>query len=166
MAVRNLDAIARQGQMIAKEKKIERDLRNDNFWKRVSMVQECHADAIDFIDTVKFLQKNGLLNQFEEWMKGKNVRFENYRSLICITCLSAKRESANVGYYPSENAVHFGWNGYGMCESYDIISQNSQNADSFIELRLGTHNYDDGLTMLATRLRPFLNAFFEWVETL
>lgn len=166
MAVRNLNGIVRQGRMIAQENKNARDLRNDNFWKRVSMVQECMKDAIDFIDTVKFLEENGLRDQFEEWMKGKNVRFESYRGLICVTCLSNKKESANVGYYPQANSVHFGWNGCGMCESYHIVSKVSSDADYFINQRLSKRNYDEGLTMLATRLRPFLNAFFEWVDTI
>jgi len=166
MAIRNVNGIARQGRMIAQEHQNARDLREGNFWNRVSMVQECMKDAIDFIDTVKFLEKNGLTKRFEEWMKDKNVRFESYRNLICVTCLSSKKESAVVGYYPQADAVHFGWNGNGMCESYTIGSKVSPDANYFINNRLSKQNYDEGLTMLATRLRPFLNAFFEWVDTI
>lgn len=165
MAVRNMDAIQRQGNMIAEQKRNERQMREENFWKRVDMIKACHDDAIDFVDTVDALAKNGLRGKFDEWMKQQNVKYEGYRQLIRVCCLCGSKESALVGYYPKKDDVHFGWNGYGMCESYDV-SVPSQNADYVIHSRLSQNNYDEGLTMMATRLQPFLNAFFKWVETI
>ena len=98
-------------------------------------------------------------------MKQQNVTYEGYRGLIRVCCLSGRKESALVGYYPKKDEVHFGWNGYGMCESYDVKLP-GQNADYVIHSRLTHNNYDDGLTTLATRLQPFLKAFFEWVKTI
>lgn len=160
-----MDAIQRQGNMIAEQKRNERQMREDGFWKRVNIIKACHDDAIDFVDTVDALAKNGLRCKFDEWMKQQNVTYESYRKLIRICCLCDRKESALVGYYPTTDHVHFGWNGYGMCESYDV-SAPGQNADYVIHSRLRCNNYDDGLTTLATRLQPFLRAFFEWVETI
>lgn len=165
MAVRNMDAIERQGKMIAEQKANERKMREDGFWQRVNTIRACHDDAVDFIDTVDALAKNGLRGRFDEWMKQQNVTFEGYRGLIRVCCLSERKESALVGYYPKKDEVHFGWNGYGMGESYDV-SAPGQNADYVIHSRLTHNNYDNGLTTLTTRLQPFLKAFFEWVKTI
>lgn len=165
MAVRNMDAIERQGNMIAEQRRNARQIREDGFWKRVDIIKACHDDAIDFVDTVDALCKNGLRDKFETWLKQQNVYYEHYRKLLRICCLNERKESAIVGYYPEKDEVHFGWNGYGMCEGYDVRTK-CETADYVIHSRLSDNGYDEGLTTFATRLQPFLKAFFEWVETI
>lgn len=161
-----MDAIERQGKMIAEQKANERKMREDGFWQRVNTIRACHDDAVDFIDTVDALAKNGLRSRFDEWMKQQNVTYEGYRGLIRVCCLSGRKESALVGYYPKKDEVHFGWDGYGMCESYEVKSPGKQ-ADYVIHSRMvADRHYDEGLTKLAARLQPFLTAFFEWVKTI
>ena len=162
MAVRNMDAIERQGNMIAEQKRNARQMREENFWKRVNMIKACHDDAIDFVDTVDALCKNGLLSKFEEWMKQQNVKYTIYNNKLSVCCLRDRKEDAHVYYVPTENDVCFGWGGWGMCEYYST----NKDANYFISSRLAAHGYDEGLTMMVTRLQPFLNAFFKWVETI
>lgn len=157
-----MDAIQRQGNMIAEQRRNARQMREDGFWKRVNMIKACYEDAIDFVDTVDALYKNRLGGKFEEWLKQQNVSYTNYNKKLSVCCLSDRRQDAHVYYAPTENAVCFGWSGCGMCEYYST----NENMDYFIQLRLSEHGYDKGLTMMATRLLPFLNAFFEWVETI
>ena len=162
MAVRNMDAIQRQGNMIAEQRRNEQQMREEGFWKRVNIIKACHDDAIDFVDTVDALCKNGLRGKFEEWMKQKNVSYTIYNKRLGVCCLSDRRQDAHVYYVPTENAVCFGWSGWGMCEYYST----NKEMDYFIHTYLSGHGYDNGLTMIATRLQPFLKAFFEWVETI
>lgn len=162
MAVRNMHAIQRQGNMIAEQRRNERQMREDGFWKRVNIIKACHEDAIDFVDTVDALCKNGLRGKFEEWIKQQNVSYTIYNKRLCVCCLSDRRQDAHVYYVPTENAVCFGWSGWGMCEYYST----NKEMDYFIHTYLIGHGYDKGLTMIATRLQPFLKAFFEWVNTI
>ena len=162
MAVRNMDAIERQGIMIAEQKINARQICEDGFWKRVNIIKACHDDAIDFVDTVDALCKNGLRDKFEVWLKQQNVSYTIYNKKLGVCCLSDRKQDAHVYYVPTENAVCFGWNGWGMCEYYST----NEKMDYFIHTYLSGHGYDNGLTVMATRLQPFLNAFFEWVGTI
>lgn len=162
MAVRNMDAIQRQGNMIAEQKKNERQMREEGFWKRVNIIKACHDDAIDFVDTVDALCKNGLRGKFEEWMEQQNVSYTIYNKKLGVCCLCERKQDAHVYYAPTDNAVCFGWSGWGMSEFYST----NEKMDYFIHTYLSRHGYDDGLTMMATRLQPFLKAFFEWIETI
>jgi len=157
-----MDAIERQGKMIAEQKANERKMREDGFWQRVNTIRACHDDAVDFIDTVDALVKNGLRWRFSEWMKQQNVSYTIYDKKLGVCCLSDNRQDAHVYYVPTENAVCFGWSGWGMCEYYST----NEKMDYFIHTYLSDHGYDKGLTMMATRLQPFLKAFFEWVKTI
>lgn len=162
MAVRNMDAIERQGNMIAQQRVNERKMREDGFWQRVNTIRACHDDAVDFIDTVDALAKNGLRGRFDEWMKQQNVSYTIYDKKLGVCCLSDSKQDAHVYYVPTENAVCFGWSGWGMCE----YNSTNEKMDYFIHARLSNHGYDKGLTMMAIRLQPFLKAFFEWVKTI
>lgn len=162
MAVRNMDAIERQGNMIAEQKRNARQMKEENFWKRVDIIKACHDDAIDFVDTVEALCKNGLRGKFEAWMEQQNVTYTIYNKKLEVCCLSDRKQDAHVYYVPTENAVCFGWRGWGMCEYYST----NERMEYFIQQYLDGKNYDEGLTKMATRLKPFLQAFFEWVETI
>lgn len=162
MAVRNLDAIKRHGTMIAEQIRNEKRMREDFFWKRVNIIKSCHEDAIDFIDTVNALWKNGLGDKYEQWMKQQNVHYMPYNKEISICCLMDCEQDAHVYYEPAENVVWFGWSGHGMSELYST----NNDVDYFIHNYLKGRNYDDGLTMMAERLQPFLKSFFEWVENI
>jgi len=159
MAIRCEQKILRQGKMIAEQRQNEQNLIVNNFWNRVNIVKECHNDAIDFIDTVKALYENGLGSKFDAWCKLKNVTYYELGFRVC--CLSDNRQSAHVTYYPTKGIITFSWSGWGMCECYS-----TEEAEYFIPRYLKNHGYDKGLTDLSIRLKPFLNAFFEWVETL
>ena len=163
MAVRNFDAIKRQGDMIAEQKANKRRMVEENFWKRVNIIKGSHNDAIDFIDTVDALCKNGMRAMVDEWLKNKNVYYTIYNKKFGVRCLSDSSQSANVYYCPQENAIEFGWSGWGMCE----LLSTSRYADRMIDVGLKSDkNYDEGLTMMAERLQPYIDAFFKWVETI
>lgn len=162
MAVRNMEAISRQGAMIAEQQRNAAQMKAENFWKRVNIIKQCHDDAIDFVDTVDALCENGLRTRFETWMKQQNVHYRTCDHTFSVCCLNDRKQDAHVYYAPRENAVCFGWSGWGMCEYYST----NNNMDYFIQQYLKGKNYDEGLTMMATRLQPFLKAFFEWVETI
>lgn len=157
-----MDAIERQGNMIAEQRRNARQMREDGFWKRVNIIRACHDDAIDFVDTVDALCKNGLRDKFETWMKEQNVSYTIYNKNLSVCCMSDRKQDAHVYYVPTEDAVCFGWSGWGMCEYYST----NNNIEYFIHNYLSGKNYDEGLTKMATRLQPFLKAFFEWVETI
>ena len=148
--------------MIAEQRRNEAQMRKEDFWRRVNLIKGCHNDAVDFVDTVEALCKNGMTSKFEAWMKQQNVSYTIYDKKLKVRCLCDHKQDAHVYYAPAENAVCFGWNGYGMCEYFST----NMNTDYFIQRRLGSHGYDDGLTALATRLQPFLDNFFEWVDSL
>ena len=157
-----MDAIQRQGNMIAEQRRNEQQLREEGFWKRVNIIKACHDDAIDFVDTVDALCKNGLRGKFEEWIKQQNVNYTIYDKKLRVCCLLERKQDAHVYYVPTENAVCFGWSGWGMSEYYST----NKEMDYFIHTYLRGHGYDNGLTMMSTRLQPFLKAFFEWVDSL
>ena len=162
MAVRNLDAIKRHGTMIAEQIRNEEQMREDFFWKRVNIIKSCHDDAIDFIDTVKALWGNGLGDKYEQWMEQQNVHYMPYNKEIRICCLMDGKQQAHVYYEPIENVVCFGWSGWGMSEYYST----DKDVKNFIHNSLKGRHYDDGLTMMAERLQPFLKSFFEWVDSI
>ena len=160
-----MDAIERQGNMIAEQKRNARQILEDGFWKRVNIIKACHDDAIDFVDTVDALCKNELRDKFETWLKQQNVYYTHYNKKLSICCLSDSKQDAHVYYVPTEDAVCFGWSGWGMCEYY--TTEHKNNITHFIHNYLmAGRNYDEGLTKMATRLQPFLKAFFEWLETI
>lgn len=162
MAIRCKEKILRQGKMIAEQKQNEQNLIVNNFWNRVNIVKECHDDAIDFIDTAKALCGNGLGGKFETWCNSQNVTYDRYNLGFRICCLSDNKQSAYVTYYPLKDMITFSWSGWGMSECYSTTND----AEYFISNYLKDKKYDKGLTDLSIRLKPFLNAFFEWVETL
>jgi len=166
MAVRNFDAIKRQGDMIAEQQANKRRMVEENFWKRVDIIKNSHADAIDFIDTIDAMCKNSMRAMVDEWLKNKNVHYTIYNKKFGVCCLSDSRQSAHVYYCPQENGidtVEFGWSGWGMCECYST----NKSTDYLIHVALKRdRNYDEGLTMMAERLQPFIDAFFKWVETI
>ena len=168
MAIRNLDGINRQGDMIAQQKQNERNMREESFWNRVEIVRSSHNDAVDAIDTIEYLYKNGMRQLFEDWNKGKGVYYESQYKQFKVYCKvnEPRKETAYVSYRPYDDSVHFYWNGYGMGEGYDVVSKGSQNTNRFIHTYLDGKGYDGGLTDLSVRLQPFLDAFFKWVETL
>ena len=165
MAVRNLDAINRYGKMIAEQTRNAKQLKEDAFWNRVEIIKKCHDDAIDAIDTIDALSKNGLRGKFDGWMKMQNVSYSHYQQRFEVSCKvdTPSKESAYVSYYPLQDGVNFSWSGWGMCESYNTAKIDME---YFIHTYLKNHGYDDGLTKLAERLQPFLNAFFKWVDSL
>ena len=162
MAIRCKEKILRQGKMIAEQKQNEQNLIVNNFWNRVNIVKECHDDAIDFTDTAKALCGNGLGGKFETWCNSQNVTYDRYNLGFRICCLSDNKQSAYVTYYPLKDMITFSWSGWGMSECYSTTND----AEYFISNYLKDKKYDKGLTDLSIRLKPFLNAFFEWVETL
>lgn len=161
MAIRCEEKILRHGKMIAEVKQNKHQMIVKNFWDRVNIVKECHDDAIDFVDTAKALYENGWGAKFETWCESQNVTYDKYKLGFCVCCLSDKKETAYVSYLPIKNIITFSWTGWGMCECYS-----TENAGYFISNYLKKQGYDNGLTDLSVRLKPFLNAFFDWVETL
>lgn len=111
-----MDAIERQGNMIAEQRRNARQMREDGFWKRVDIIKACHDDAIDFVDTVDALCKNGLRDKFETWLKQQNVYYTIYDKKLSVCCLSDSKQDAHVYYVPTECAVCFGWRA-GACVS-------------------------------------------------
>lgn len=168
MAIRNLEAINNRGEMIAKQKMNAMQMKEDNFWNRVEIIMSSHGDAVDAIDTIDYLYKNGIGKLFEDWNKGKGVYYESQYKQFKVYCKvnEPMKETAYVAYRPYDNSVHFSWNGYGMCEGYDVVSKGSQNTNYFIHNYLDRKGYDGGVTDLSVRLQPFLDAFFKWTETL
>lgn len=165
MAIRNLDAIQRQGTMIAAQQENSRRMREENFWHRVSIIKQSHNDAIDAVDTIEALCKNGLRSKFEEWMKKQNVYYSFYFKRFSVSCeiRNSWKERASVSYDPKTNGVRFSWDGYGMYECYDT---EERYINHFIHTYLGNNGYDKGLTVLSERLQPFLDAFFKWIESI
>lgn len=162
MAIRCEQNILRQGKMIAEQRQNKYQMLVNHFWDRVNIVKECHDDAIDFIDTAKALCGNGLGGKFETWCNSQNVTYDRCNLGFRVCCLSNNKESAYVTYYPLKDMITFSWSGWGMSECYST----TKDANYFISNYLKDKKYDDGLTNLSVRLKPFLNAFFEWVETL
>ena len=160
MAIRCEEKILRHGKMIAEQKQNEQNLIVNNFWDRVNIVKECHDGAIDFIDTVKALYANGWDKEYRNWCKSQNVDYYYLGFRVC--CLSDAKQTAYVTYYPLKDMITFSWSGWGMSECYSTTND----AEYFISNYLKDKKYDKGLTDLSIRLKPFLNAFFEWVETL
>ena len=160
MAVRNLEAINRHGEMIAQQQNNAKKMREDRFWSRVSIIKRSCDDAIDFVDTVDALCKNGMRTKFENWMEEQNLCYRICDKEFCIGTSSSGR----VYYVPKSGDVCFGWNNYGMFEYYSL---NEGHTDYIIHQAL-IHRvkYDECLTLMAERLQPFIDAFFKWVDTL
>lgn len=159
MAVRNLEAISRHSEMIKSQKANARKLREDAFWSRVHTIQECQEDAIDAIDTIEHLFKSGMRREYEAWEKQQGIRFSfQYKAFFRGVTLGGTQ----VSYRPNENNVYFSWNAHGMCEEYN--SHSSYDVNRVIDYP--REGYDTGLIELAANLRPFLDAFFKWVENL
>ena len=100
MAIRNLEAIQRQGTMIAAQQENSRRMREENFWHRVSIIQQSCNDAIDAVDTIAALCQNGLRSKFEDWMKQQNVYYSFQYKRFSVSCEveNSRKESASVGY--------------------------------------------------------------------
>lgn len=170
MAVRNLEAIQRQGTMIAEQKRNEYQLRKDFFWKRVNIIRDCHDDAVDFVDTVKALGNNGLLSRFEKWCEKQNVEYRSYCDEFTLYS-----NNCTIHYNPIEDYVSFSWSAHGMCESYSTNKyQDYANGGADGERYLidcvtkkdDDRTYNDLLTKMSERLQPFINAFFDWLESI
>ena len=59
----------------------------------------------------------------------------------------------------NKNLTHF-----NSLKHYDSTNKST---DYLIHVALKRdRNYDEGLTMMAERLQPFIDAFFKWVETI
>lgn len=162
MAVRNLEAIQRQGTMIANQVANAKKMTENHFWERINIIRQSRADAIDAVDTIEALFKNGLRNKYDEWQKQQNVRYSpQFKEFTC----DGIWDETKVCYRPYEDDVKFGWSAHGMCESYSI-NNNTTSMDYFIHQRLSNKDYDKKLSRLVTNLQPFLDVFFKWVETI
>lgn len=164
MAVRNLKGIERQGRAIAEQKKNEQDMKEQWFWHRVSEIRRNLNDAVDCFDTISALCDHGMEKAFKEWDKNQSIHFSTYRNSFMVRCESDSKNAAYVSYRPKDDAVRFEWSGYGMCETYD--TSKTYGMTYFIHTYLKNHGYDDGLTELATGIRAYIDAFFEWVDTI
>lgn len=165
MAVRNITSIVRQGNMISEQQRNKRIMRENNFWLRINTIRSSHDDAVDFVDTVDALYRNHLGTRFEKWMKAQNVEYTRCgnKLFVSLSLHPTRFVESKVYYTPSDNHVSFTWQGYGMGESYST----SQDLSHFIHTYLeNDHRYDELLTTMATRLQPFLSAFFDWVSQL
>jgi hypothetical protein len=160
MAVRNLQAIQRQGAMIAERKKNEQNLKKDFFWKCVNICSESRGDAIDAIDTILELNKNGLRNRYEEWEKNQDLRFcYQYNSFV----MGDSCDTIQVSYIPSSDSVDFFYNGKGGMEGYSTAGT----PENYLIYRIySRQGYVDKLRLLAECLQPFLDNFFKWVDSL
>lgn len=159
MAIRNLDAITRRGNMVKEQIQNARTIKEENFWNRVNFIRKSHEDAIDAIDTIRALRANKLGKLFDEWMAQQDVKFLRDFNIFLLYA----SQGTWVGYNPNENFVEFHSNRNGMHETYRT---NTEYIGHFIHMYLDEKNYDGGLTLLAERLQPFLDSFFSWVETL
>lgn len=161
MAVRNFDSIKRHGDMVRNQIANERTMREENFYKRINIIKACQADAIDCVDTILALFKNGLRQQYEDWESKQidGIRFSYQNQSLGCGC--PENKNAIVRYIPKTNIVQFQWSAHGMCESYE----DSKHCDYLIHTAM-PGRYDGGLTRMATKLEPFLNAFFAWLETI
>lgn len=159
MAVRNFDSIKRHGDMVRNQVANERKMREENFYKRANIIKGCQQDAIDCVDTIIALFQNGLRQQYENWESNQVDGIKFNRQYQSLGCSCPECRNAYVRYIPKENRLNFGWSDYGMCESYD------DGGDYLIHTAL-PGRYDLGLTNLSTKLKPFLDAFFAWVETI
>ena len=104
MAIRNFDAIQRKGAMIAEQRQNAFNLKRENFHRRIELIKSCREDAIDAIDTIDALYRNGLLGEFEKWMKQSKVRYSNETFYIS---LYNDKQSTEVSYCPEDNNVRF-----------------------------------------------------------
>ena len=161
MAVRNLKAISRHGKMLADQQANERKIRHDSFWSRVDTIRSCRNDAVDFVETVEAMRKNGMRNEFEKWLKNQNL---SYTTTFGNKIQLGNSTSGKVYYSPEDDDVCFGWQDGWMSEYYSV---NRGQADYIVDTRFRFRSeYDRLLTLMAERLRPFLDAFFEWVDSL
>lgn len=163
MAVRNMEAIKRHGDMIAQERQNKKLAKEQAFWSICNTIKSCRDDAVDAVDTINALYENGLGSKFETWLKSQNVGYSiQFKRFSVGSPLDNPKEYAYVSYVPERDSIRFAWNGYGMCESYDTKSDNMEHfIHSYYDKK-----YKEGHERLAARLQPFLNAFFAWTETL
>lgn len=161
MAVRNFDSIKRHGDMVRNQVANERKMREENFHKRVGIIKAYQQDAIDCVDTILALFKNGLRQQYEDWESKQTDGINFDYQWQSLDCGCPENKDATVSYVPKTNIIKFGWSAHGMYECY----QDNQHLDYLIHTAM-PGRYDGGLTRMATKLKPFLDAFFAWVETI
>lgn len=165
MAVRNLDGITRHGDMLAEQKANEKKLRDDYFWKRVNLIRETREDALDAVDTIKALREHGLYGKFEQWDNRDNSSLSVHTSVGNPIRFRMKAGDCLIYYEPQGDIVEFGWSAYGMCESYSTKNGNMDYVINAVS-RADKRDYDMLLTAMATKISPYLEEFFKWVESL
>lgn len=163
MAVRNLEAIKRSGDMLAAQKANEKKLRDDYFWKRIELIRDTKPQAVDAVDTIKALYNHGLYGQFKNWLT------RTQQDGVEISCdnpirFRISRDNCFIFYEPKAGIIEFAWCDHGMCESY---TTGNTNMDYVINaVSKNNRSYDALLTAMAAWLPPFLDDFFKWVDTL
>lgn len=165
MAVRNLGGITRCGNMLAEQKANEKRLRDDYFWKRVELIRDTKPQAIDAVDTIKALREHGLLGKFEQWDRRDCSTLQVQTSLGNPIRFKIKAGDCIIFYEPQGDYIEFSWSAHGMIESYSTKNSDMDYVISAVS-RKDSREYDMLLTALATRLRPYLEDFFKWVDTL
>lgn len=163
MAVRNLDAIKRSGDMLAAQKANEKKLRDDYFWKRIELIRDTKPQAVDAVDTIKAMYEHGLYGQFENWLT------RTQQNGVQISCGNPIRfrvslDRCYIYYEPNEGKIEFYWSDHGMCESYTIPNRNMDYVINAVNKN--NRSYNTLLTEMAAWLPPFLDDFFKWVDTL
>lgn len=168
MAVRNLAAILRQGTMIAEAKKNEYQLKKENVWKRIDIIRASKEDAIDAIDTMKALVDNGMRDRLYKW------EVERHLGLNGAGEFTLSLGSCRISFNPRTDEVIFTWSNCALCESYSTqefpregVTRNGRSAQYFIErITHKDRRYDELLTRMAAEFKPYLDAFFAWVDTI
>ena len=163
MAVRNLEAITRQGNLLAAQKANEKKIRDDNFWRRVELIRDTKPQAVDAVDTIKAMYEHGLYGKLENWLT------RTQQNGVQISCgnpirFRISRDRCFIYYEPKDGVIEFAWSDHGMCESY---TTRNANMDYVINaVTKDNRSYDTLLTAMAAWLPPFLDDFFKWVDTL
>ena len=164
MAVRNLDAIKRHGNMILEQKRNAYNMVKENFWNRVNTIRSCRDAAVDAIDTIKALKDNCLGDKFSKWDGQQNVH-----CTFCGGKFSIRMNDCTIYYNPVQDCVIFTWSKYGMCESYstgDCMHYAGGERYLIQCVTANNRDYDNLLSLMAERLQPYLDAYFEWLETI
>lgn len=163
MAVRNLAAIQRQGAMIAEAKKNEYQLKKEDVWKRIDIIRASREDAIDAIDTMKALVDNGMRDRLYKW------EVERHLGLNASGRFTLSLGSCRISFNPRTDEVIFTLGNCGMCECYSTKEAlyDGKKEQYFIErITHKDRRYDELLTRMATEFKPYLDAFFAWVDTI
>lgn len=161
MAVRNLEGIQRKGRMIAEQNNNALILQLENFNRRVNIIKGLQQKCIDAVDTILALEANKIKIHFNS----NDITFDHQRKSFETGDL----KKGYVVYLPYENSVQFGWSDYGMCETYSAEKLHSANGNDYYVLKCihsKDRSYDKNLTEMATKLEPFLDSFFEWVDSI